>query len=320
LLLSASVGISLCPEHGTDLSSLQERADRAMYVAKSRGRNQWAVFSSEIAQHESRMQEIGRDMYQAQRRGELRVFFQPLVERDGQLTGFEALLRWTHPVYGPIAPSDCIPLAEKSGLILGIGDWVLREACRNCKSWQRVGQRPIRVAVNVSAVQFEREDFPEHVASIIDEIGIDASLVTLELTEGVLLRDLEQTRRQLEGLRASGVSISLDDFGMGYSSLSYLAMLPADTIKLDRSFVNRDFANASAVLESVIEMAHRVGLRVIGEGVETEAQNDRLSGMDCDELQGFYFSPPMPEDAVVEYIESGEANRALAAEPVAAVG
>jgi diguanylate cyclase (GGDEF)-like protein len=320
LLLSASVGISLCPEHGTDLSALQERADRAMYVAKSHGRNQCAVFSSEVARHENRMQEIGRDMYQAQKRGELQLYFQPLVERDGQLTGFEALLRWTHPVYGPIAPSDCIPLAEKSGLILAIGDWVLREACRNCKTWQRAGERPIRVAVNVSAIQFEREDFPEHVVSILDEFAMDPSLVTLELTEGVLLRNLEQTRRQLEGLRASGIRISLDDFGTGYSSLSYLAMLPADTIKLDRSFVNREFANASAVLESVIEMAHRVGLRVIGEGVETEAQNDRLSGMDCDELQGFYFSPPMPEEAVVGYIASSEGNRAVAAESVAALG
>jgi diguanylate cyclase (GGDEF)-like protein len=320
LLLSASVGISLFPEHGTDLSALQERADRAMYVAKSRGRNQCAVFSSEVARHENRLQEIGRDMYQAQKRGELQLYFQPLVERDGQLTGFEALLRWTHPVYGAIAPSDCIPLAEKSGLILAIGDWVLREACRNCKNWQRAGQRPIRVAINVSAIQFEREDFPDHVVSILDEFALDPNLVTLELTEGVLLRNLERTRHQLEGLRASGIRISLDDFGTGYSSLSYLAMLPADTIKLDRSFVNREFANASAVLESVIEMAHRVGLRVIGEGVETEAQNDRLSGMDCDELQGFYFSPPMPEGAVVGYITSSEVNRAAASEGVAAFG
>ena len=320
LLLSASVGISLYPEHGTDLSALQERADRAMYVAKSRGRNQCAVFSSEVARHENRLQEIGRDMYQAQKRGELQLYFQPLVERDGQLTGFEALLRWTHPVHGPIAPSDCIPLAEKSGLILAIGDWVLREACRNCKTWQRAGERPIRVAINVSAIQFEREDFPDHVVSILEEFQIDASLVTLELTEGVLLRNLERTRRQLEGLRASGIRISLDDFGMGYSSLSYLAMLPADTIKLDHTFVNREFANASAVLESVIEMAHRVGLRVIGEGVETEAQNDRLAGMECDELQGFYFSPPMPEEAVIGYIASSEESRAVATEAVAVLG
>lgn len=308
LLLSASIGISLCPQHGKDLAALQERADRAMYVAKSRGRNQCAVFSSDVARHEDRLQQIGRDLYQAQERGELQLYFQPLVTREGQLTGFEALLRWTHPEHGPIPPSDCIPLAERSGLIVAIGDWVLREACRICKTWQRPGQAPLRVSVNVSAIQFERPDFPSEVADILEEHAMDPRLLTLELTEGALLRDLELTRRQLDCLRASGVRISLDDFGTGYSSLSYLAMLPADTIKLDHSFANRDSGNTSAVLESVIEMAHRVGLKVIGEGVETQAQNDRLSGMDCDELQGFYFSPPMPEASVQKYIGSHDSN------------
>jgi EAL domain-containing protein (putative c-di-GMP-specific phosphodiesterase class I) len=164
------------------------------------------------------------------------------------------------------------------------------------------------VAVNVSAIQFDRPDFPQDVADILDEYAMDPRLLTLELTEGALLRDLELTRRQLDALRVSGVRISLDDFGTGYSSLSYLATLPADTIKLDHSFANRDIGNTSAVLESVIEMAHRVGLRVIGEGVETQAQNDRLSGMDCDELQGFYFSPPMPEASVQKYIGARESN------------
>ena len=306
LLLSASIGISMSPEHGTDLAALQERADRAMYVAKSLGRNQCAIFSSEVARHENRLQEISRDLFQAQERGELQLYFQPLLARDGQLTGFEALLRWTHPKHGAIPPSDCIPLAEKSGLIVVIGDWVLREACLNCRTWQREGQPRIGVAVNVSAIQFEQDDFPERVARIIEECGMDPSLLTLEMTEGILLKDLERARHQLHGLRAHGIRISLDDFGTGYSSLSYLAMLPADTIKLDRSFVNREFGNASAVLESVIEMAHRVGLRVIGEGVETKDQNDRLSGMDCDEFQGFFFSPPMPGADVGGYISAPE--------------
>jgi diguanylate cyclase (GGDEF)-like protein len=306
LLLSASIGISLSPEHGTDLAALQERADRAMYVAKSLGRNQCAVFSSEVARHENRLQEIGRDLFLAHERQELQLYFQPLLTPDGKLTGFEALLRWTHPKYGPIPPSDCIPLAEKSGLIVVIGDWVLREACRQCKTWQRPGEPRIGVAVNVSAIQFEQDDFPESVARLLEESAMDPSLLTLELTEGVLLRDLDRARHQLEGLRAHGIRISLDDFGTGYSSLSYLAMLPADTIKLDRTFVNREFGNASAVLASVIEMAHRVGLRVVGEGVETQDQNERLTGMDCDELQGFYFSPPMPGHEVRDYIDSPE--------------
>jgi diguanylate cyclase (GGDEF)-like protein len=304
LLLSASVGISLYPEHGDDLETLQESADRAMYSAKSLGRNQCVVFSSEVARHENIQKEIGRDLYKALPNGELRVHFQPLVEKDGQLIGFEALLRWTHPLHGAIAPSDFIPLAERSGVIVGIGEWVLREACRNCCSWQTGTHRLLGVAVNVSVVQFDEPDFPERVESILRECGLDPSLLTLELTEGVLVRDVARARRQLTGLRALGVRIALDDFGTGYSSLSYLTTMPADVIKLDRSFLSREFADASAVIESIVQIAHRLGLQVVAEGVETRAQSDRLSNLNCDQLQGFYFSRPMPPEAVHEFVES----------------
>jgi len=304
LLLSASVGISLCPEHGEDLETLQERADRAMYSAKAQGRNQCAVFSSEVARHENILKEIGRDLYKALPNGELQVHYQPLVEKDAHLIGFEALLRWTHPLQGPVAPSDFIPLAERSGAIVGIGEWVLREACRNCCIWQLGARRPLGVAVNVSPVQFDEPDFPELVINILRECGLDPSLLTLELTEGVLVRDVARARRQLAGLRELGVRIALDDFGTGYSSLSYLTTMPADVIKLDRSFLNREFADASAVVESIIEMAHRLGLQVVGEGIETRAQSDRLFHLNCDQLQGFYFSKPMPSDAVRRFVES----------------
>jgi len=304
LLLSASVGISLCPEHGADLETLQERADRAMYAAKSQGRNQCMVFSSEVARHENILKEIGRDLYKALSNGELRVHYQPLVEKDAQLIGFEALLRWTHPLHGPVAPSDFIPLAERSGVIVGIGEWVLREACQNCCTWQGNSQRPLGVAVNVSAVQFDEPNFPERVEGILLECGLDPSLLTLELTEGVLVRDLSRARRQLAGLRKLGVRVALDDFGTGYSSLSYLTMIPADIIKLDRSFLSREFADASAVIEAVIDMAHRLGLQVVGEGVETLAQSDRLFNLNCDQMQGFYFSQPMASGAVQEYLAS----------------
>ena len=305
LLLSASVGISLYPEHGEDLETLQERADRAMYSAKSRGRNQCAVFSSEVARQENVLKRIERDLYKALPNGELLVHFQPLVEKNAELIGFEALLRWTHPVHGPISPSDFIPLAERSGVIVSIGEWVLREACRNCSIWQRNAQRPLGVAVNVSAVQFDEPDFPERVRSVLGECGLVPSLLTLELTEGVLVRDMARSHRQLSGLRELGVKIALDDFGTGYSSLSYLTMMPADIIKLDRSFLSREFPDASDVIESIIQMAHRLGLQVVGEGVETRAQSDRLSNLNCDQLQGFYFSRPMPPDAVHQFVESG---------------
>jgi diguanylate cyclase (GGDEF)-like protein len=304
LLLSASIGISLYPEHGTDLATLQERADGAMYVAKSRGRNQCAVFSSEVAQRESILKQIGRDLYKALANAQIQLHFQPLFDRDARLLGFEALARWMHPLHGEISPTEFIPLAERSGQIVRIGEWILREACRNCVSWQINGQRPVGVAVNVSTVQFEQPDFPQQVAAILREVGLEPSLLTLELTESVLLRDVARAHEQLTGLRESGVRIALDDFGTGYSSLSYLSVLPADTIKLDRSFVHREFTTASAVMESVIEMAHRVGLQVVGEGVETQTQHDRLYNMNCDQLQGFYFSPPMPANAVERYIES----------------
>jgi diguanylate cyclase (GGDEF)-like protein len=306
LFLSASVGISLCPEHGEDLETLQEHADRAMYTAKAEGRNRCAMFSSEVARRENILKQIDRDLSAALPNGEFRIHYQPLVERDGQLIGFEALLRWTHPLHGPIGPSEFIPLAERSGAIVGIGEWVLREACQNCCIWQRSAQGPLGVAVNVSAVQFAEPDFPERVRSILDECGLDPSLLTLEMTEGVLVRDMARAGRQLAGLRALGVRIALDDFGTGYSSLSYLTTMPADIIKLDRSFLSREFADASVVVESVIEMAHRLGLQVVGEGVETRAQSDRLFNLNCDQLQGFYFSQPMPAAAVHEFVESGQ--------------
>ena len=313
LFLSASIGISLCPEHGTELGTLQERADKAMYVAKSQGRNQFALFSTEVARREQVLQEIGRDLYMALPRGQLHLCFQPVIERSAEVVGFEALLRWTHPVHGPVSPAEFIPLAERSGLIVGIGEWVLREACRNCATWQHQQDRPLGVAVNVSGLQFEQHDFPDLVMAVLRDCGLDPHLLTLELTEGVLIRDVARACRHLAGLRQLGVRVALDDFGTGYSSLSYLAALPADTIKLDRSFVNREFANASAIIDSVIEMAHRIGLRVVAEGVETSSQSQRLLDLNCDEQQGFYFSAPVSADSVAGYLASHRTESPYAA-------
>lgn len=220
LLLSASVGISLWPEHGEDLETLQERADRAMYTAKAHGRNQCAVFSSEVARQENKQRELVRDLSMALPNWELRVHYQPLVDRQGQLIGFEALMRWMHPLHGLVPPSEFISLAERSGAVVGMGEWVLGEACRNCLGWQKSAGGPLGVAVNVSLVQFEEPNFPERVKLILQECGLEPSLLTLEMTEGVLVRDLERARRQLTGLRALGVRIALDDFGTGYCSLS----------------------------------------------------------------------------------------------------
>lgn len=303
LLLSASIGISLYPEHGQQLDELQDRADRAMYVAKAQGRGCHVVFSSEVARREIVVQQIERDLQSALARGQIRLNFQPLIDRAGRLTGFEALLRWNHPAHGEIPPSDFIPMAERSGHILELGRWALAEACRNCVSWNADGS-DLSIAVNVSAVQFEQENFPETVRQVLEQTGLDPTSLTLEITETVLIRNIDRARRHLSAMRRRGVRIALDDFGTGYSSLSYLTALPTDIIKLDRSFLNREFGNADAVIESVIEMAHRIGLRVVAEGVETEKQSQRMKGLQCDQLQGFYFSPPVSFEGACAMIDA----------------
>jgi diguanylate cyclase (GGDEF)-like protein len=312
LMLSASAGISLYPDHATDLTSLQECAEIALYFAKRNGRNACAMFSTEIGAREKVLQEIRSDLYWALPRGEFNVHFQPLVDHEGRVASFEALLRWTHPVHGPVGPADFIPMAEKAGLITKIGQWVLMEACRQCRTWQRPGRQPVRVGVNVSAVQFELPDFQRTVMDVLRQCDLDPALLTLELTEGILVKDLSLTARQLEGLRALGIRISLDDFGTGYSSLSYLASMPVDTVKLDRSFLSRNSASHSAIVQSVVALAHGIGMRVVVEGVETLDQSESLKALNCDELQGFYFSSPIPADAVAGWLDSFQADRAQA--------
>ncbi len=308
LLLSATVGISLYPEHGSQLTVLQERADRAMYVAKSQGRNQCALFSSEIGRREDLLKDLASDLFHALPKGELALYFQPLVDRREQIVGFEALLRWKHPVHGLVPPADFIGIAERSGLIVGIGEWVLAEACRRCVAWRSDEGKPLGVAVNISALQFDQREFPQRVREILNSSGMHPDLLTLELTESILVTDLTRACAHLEGLRQIGVKVALDDFGTGYSSLSYLTMLPTDTIKLDRSFLNRKANNTSAVVSSVIQLAHQIGLRVVGEGVESREQTDWLINLGCDELQGYYFSPPMPADSVQRFIQANEAK------------
>jgi EAL domain-containing protein (putative c-di-GMP-specific phosphodiesterase class I) len=292
------------PEHGGTLAELQDRADRAMYVAKARGRNQCVVFSREVSEREDVLCEISMDLASGMRRGEFQLYFQPLVLRNGRLSGFEALLRWNHPRFGIISPVDFIPMAEKSGLILKLGEWVLVEACRACAGWQRTGSPALGIAVNVSALQFEQCDYPDRVLAALASTGLNPSLLTLELTEGVLVRDPARAREHLMRIRLAGVRIALDDFGTGYSSLSYLTELPADVIKLDRSFVSRELSGASTVIESIVSLAHRLGLRVVAEGIETSDQNEGLRNMQCDEFQGYYFSRPITAEAVENLIEA----------------
>lgn len=304
LLLSASVGISYYPEHGIALADLQDHADRAMYIAKSLGRNRAMVFSNEVTRRETLLHDLARDVNDAIARGQLQLHFQPILDLGERVTSFEALLRWNHPVHGQISPAEFIPIAERSGLIATLGEWVLAEACRNCRTWRSDHAGRIGVAVNVSAAQFEQPDFARRVAALLAKTGLSPSLLTIELTESILMRDLARAQEHLNKLRNLGIRVALDDFGTGYSSLSYLTTLPADAIKLDRSFVHREFSNPTGILASLVQMAHGIGLRVVAEGVETKTQYQRLLGIDCDLVQGYYFSEPLPGPAVSAWLEA----------------
>ena len=306
LLLGASIGVSLYPEHGTSLALLQTRADEAMYAAKSSGRNQVLVFSPQLEAKADSQQEIARDLYHALPNGELHLAFQPVFGRRRELSSFEALARWNHPNQRPVPPSVFIPMAERSGSIVLIGEWVLREACRHCKTWQGQSRSPVRVAVNVSAAQLELPDFAQRVEAILAQTGLDPALLILEVTEGVLIKHLPRTRLHLTQLRQLGVRVALDDFGTGYSSLSYLSEFPADSIKLDRSFIQHQYARHTPLLGAVVEMAHRIHLEVVAEGVETPAQADWLCDLHCDELQGYLFSQALPSAEVLGFIAGSE--------------
>jgi len=312
MLLSASIGISYYPKDGDDLSGLKDRASRATYAAKAQGRNQWAVFSPEVARREVIRQDIRRDLQGAVKRNEFLLEYQPVIRNNGQLYGFEALLRWKHPVRGMVEPADFVSLAERSGGIIEIGEWVLAEACRSCRDWQREGGLEPGVAVNVSSVQFEDPDFCERVIRILRNSGLQPGLLTVELTETVLVRDLPRARRILQRLRGEGVQVALDDFGTGYSSLSYLTALPADIVKLDRSFLSRDFLDAAPLIESIILMAHKLGLRVVAEGVESAEQRAGLRSLRCDAMQGFYFSAPLGGEVLSRYLAAAAGGQRVA--------
>ena len=237
--------------------------------------------------------DIASDLARGIAAHEMEAWYQPQVGQDEQLAGFEALLRWNHPLRGLIQPAKFIPAAEKTGLINGLGDWIMIQACLSCSQWSRQGAKDFSLAVNVSAIQFDQPHFVEQTLGIAEWAGVDASRLTIEITETAFLSDMKRTAAQLEELRTAGMRVALDDFGTGYASLACLARLPIDTVKLDREFVVQTIAEKPAILESVIDMAHRSGFRVVAEGVETAAQSAFLRSAGCDQLQGYYYGRPM---------------------------
>lgn len=303
---TASIGIALFPLDGEDPETLMRNADRAMYEAKRRGGNGWQHYASTMHTAAARDLKMEAHLHEALGRHEFSLHYQPLRDTvSGRLVGAEALLRWSDPETGPISPAEFIPILERTGLIVSVGEWVLRTACTQMRAWQDQGFRPFRLAVNVSGHQFMNGSMSETVHRILKETGLSATYLELELTESILMQKDQRTTTELRNLHNGGVGLALDDFGTGYSSLSYLREYPFDRVKIDRSFVAEIETNPddARLVAAIIAMAHRLGLRVVAEGVETLEQAEFLRQRGCDELQGYLFSKPVPPEEFVHFLE-----------------
>ncbi|GCA48893.1 phytochrome-like protein cph2 [Sinorhizobium sp. KGO-5] len=296
LQVNCSMGVACFPNQGTTAGELLANADMAMYRAKELGRNNIQVFTEAMAARAHEKLQSQEELREALAREEFLLHFQPQMSLEtGRIFAAEALLRWQHPVRGIISPAAFIPLAEETGLIVPIGDWVLRAACRQLKAWQDAGLPPLIVSVNVSARQFRERNWAARVAAVLEETGLEARYLELELTESLIMQDVPGAIATMHALEAIGVHLAIDDFGTGYSSLSALKRFPVRRLKIDRSFVTDipDDADDMAITSAIISLAQKLGLRVIAEGVETKAQVEFLKESGCDEIQGYFFSQPL---------------------------
>jgi len=303
---TTSIGITIYPQDGDDVQMLMKNADTAMYRAKDQGRNNYSFYSPAMNQLGVERLELENGLRYALQRGELVVYYQPRMKTEGGIAGMEALIRWNHPTLGLVPPGKFIPLAEETGLIVPIGEWVLETACRQNKAWQMAGYPPMQIAVNLSARQFQSSGLVERIQQILADTGLDPQHLELEITESITMQDVDFTIATLQELSRMGVHISIDDFGTGYSSLNYLKHFPVNTLKIDQSFVREltpDSYNA-AIVTTVIHLAQELKLKTVAEGVETEAQREFLEAHLCDELQGFLFSRPVPAPAFEEFMKS----------------
>lgn len=299
--VTVSAGIAVSPEHGLTMEELLVKADKAMYRAKDKGKNQYEFYSDELSQNGLKRLKLEKELYRALENNEFSLSYQPRLDiRSNNLIGMEALLRWKHPELGYIPPGQFIPIAEETGLILPIGEWVIREACRQNHLWSHSLAR-LQVSVNVSARQFH-SSFVETVQTIIEETKVDPSLLELEITESFLMGNITETVAILTQLKNLGITISIDDFGTGYSSLSYLKGLPIDTLKIDRTFI-KDMEQDSSIANAIINLGHNLNLTVVAEGVETKKQLQILREKKCDIYQGYLYSRPVPKEKFEKLIE-----------------
>jgi diguanylate cyclase (GGDEF)-like protein/PAS domain S-box-containing protein len=305
--MGASIGISLYPDNGTDYDTLSKSADTAMYKAKEAGRNTYRFFTDELQAAIKRRLLLEKELRIGLRQDNgLSLHYQPKVNmQTGHIVGMEALLRWNHPKLGTISPSEIIPIAEDTGLILLLGEWVLNQACQQNATWIRNGHMPVRMAVNLSNRQFEQKGLAESIQSILKHTGLDPEHLELEITESMVMRDADKAIVALNRLRQLGIQIAMDDFGTGYSSLSYLKQLPIHSLKIDKSFVD-DIGksdDAATIASTIISMAGRLGVKVVAEGIETKEQMEYLRNEGCDEMQGYYYSRPLPASDFIRLLD-----------------
>ena len=296
--LSCSVGVSIFPDHGSSAEALLKNASTALYYAKLQGQNLYSFYHAELGKDSLQSMKLENDLHHVIERDELELYYQPKVDlATGKITSVEALLRWQHPELGMIPPAEFIPIAEETGLIIDIGYQVLEQACQQLRQWQDAGHDNISVAVNLSAVQFGQRDLLQRILTITDAAGICPNKLSLEITESTVMQNLDAAASTMRALHCSGIHISIDDFGTGYASLNHLKRFPINTVKIDRTFI-RDItsdADDATIVSAIISMAHNMGLKVIAEGVETCGQLEILRELRCDEIQGFLFSPAVPQ-------------------------
>lgn len=308
IFISTSIGITLCPEDGADATDLLRNADTAMYQAKDQGKGRFVSFTQQMNERISKRVSLENRLRNALDRDEFCLYYQPQVALDsGRIVGVEALIRWMPADSEPISPLDFIPIAEESGLIIPIGQWVLQTACAQAQAWTRAGLPPIHVAVNLSGRQFKQTDLAREVDDALRDTGLSAAQLELEITESMAMEGAEKSLVILSQLKEMGISVAVDDFGTGYSSLSYLRRFPIDTLKIDRSFIKdmTEDNNAASIARSIIAMGHSLNLKVVAEGVETAAQGARLQEFGCNNVQGYYFFRPLPSSEITALLGQG---------------
>jgi EAL domain-containing protein (putative c-di-GMP-specific phosphodiesterase class I) len=311
---SASIGIAVYPSNGADVETLLRNADLAMYLAKEDGKNNFRFYSDEVKTQSIERLMLETDLRHALESNQFLLHYQPKVNLvAGQITGVEALLRWCHPRLGVLPPMDFIPLAEETGLIVPIGRWVLREACRQSEAWERQGLQNLTMAINLSPRQFSDENLLQDIDDALAKSGMRAENLQIEVTESMVMQNTPRAARILNSMRSRGIRLAIDDFGTGYSSMSLMKQFPIDTIKIDRSFVRHlpDNSEDKAIAQAIIDLGKALGMTVVAEGVETPEQESFLRHQACDEMQGFLFSKPVTSEQISFLVQSRIASPSL---------